>query len=589
MALIKVMDELLANKIAAGEVVEKCASVVKELVENSIDACSTDIRIDLVDSGTKEIKVCDNGIGMEREDAILCFQRHATSKIRDENDLFHIETLGFRGEALASISSVSNIILKTCKNEIGTTVVINGGKIVSVSNSDSRCGTSISVMDLFYNTPARLKHLKSLYTELANITDYINKLALSRPDIRFTLTNNGNKIISTDGSNNLLKTINSIYGINVCKKMLEVNISNEDYEISGYISLPEIHKSNRNGMVILVNGRIVRNVDINRVINDSYHSYKPDNRYPIVVLSISVDPSLVDVNIHPTKMDIKFSKMDELCNLISKMIKDKISNRNLIPKVETPKKVNTNINYQEMLNLSRSNVPSQDEEIVVNDFFVTENKVQYNLDDELNDVELLQEEKKELPELYPIGLVHGTYIICQNENGMYLIDQHAAKERVNYEIYREKLGNPSNDFVNLLFPITIELSSDEFIILKENFDVLRNIKIDIDEFGINSVIIKSHPVWLPKGYEEEALRKIIEVVLNKQKDFSIYKFNESIAIMLSCKMSIKANTNITIKEMENLIDDLRQCENPFNCPHGRPTIIFYSLSELEKQFKRSGF
>lgn len=589
MALIKVMDELLANKIAAGEVVEKCASVVKELVENSIDACSTDIRIDLVDSGTKEIKVCDNGIGMEREDAILCFQRHATSKIRDENDLFHIETLGFRGEALASISSVSNIILKTCKNEIGTTVVINGGKIVSVSNSDSRCGTSISVMDLFYNTPARLKHLKSLYTELANITDYINKLALSRPDIRFTLTNNGNKIISTDGSNNLLKTINSIYGINVCKKMLEVNISNEDYEISGYISLPEIHKSNRNGMVILVNGRIVRNVDINRVINDSYHSYKPDNRYPIVVLSISVDPSLVDVNIHPTKMDIKFSKMDELCNLISKMIKDKISNRNLIPKVETPKKVNTNINYQEMLNLSRSNVPLQDEEIVVNDFFVTENKVQYNLDDELNDVELLQEEKKELPELYPIGLVHGTYIICQNENGMYLIDQHAAKERVNYEIYREKLGNPSNDFVNLLFPITIELSSDEFIILKENFDVLRNIKIDIDEFGINSVIIKSHPVWLPKGYEEEALRKIIEVVLNKQKDFSIYKFNESIAIMLSCKMSIKANTNITIKEMENLIDDLRQCENPFNCPHGRPTIIFYSLSELEKQFKRSGF
>lgn len=589
MALIKVMDELLANKIAAGEVVEKCASVVKELVENSIDACSTDIRIDLVDSGTKEIKVCDNGIGMEREDAILCFQRHATSKIRDENDLFHIETLGFRGEALASISSVSNIILKTCKNEIGTTVVINGGKIVSVSNSDSRCGTSIFVMDLFYNTPARLKHLKSLYTELANITDYINKLALSRPDIRFTLTNNGNKIISTDGSNNLLKTINSIYGINVCKKMLEVNISNEDYEISGYISLPEIHKSNRNGMVILVNGRIVRNVDINRVINDSYHSYKPDNRYPIVVLSITVDPSLVDVNIHPTKMDIKFSKMDELCNLISKMIKDKISNRNLIPKVETPKKVNTNINYQEMLNLSRSNVPSQDEEIVVNDFFVTENKVQYNLDDELNDVELLQEEKKELPELYPIGLVHGTYIICQNENGMYLIDQHAAKERVNYEIYREKLGNPSNDFVNLLFPITIELSSDEFIILKENFDVLRNIKIDIDEFGINSVIIKSHPVWLPKGYEEEALRKIIEVVLNKQKDFSIYKFNESIAIMLSCKMSIKANTNITIKEMENLIDDLRQCENPFNCPHGRPTIIFYSLSELEKQFKRSGF
>ena len=331
MSVIKVMDELLANKIAAGEVVEKCASVVKELVENSIDAESTEIKIDLIEAGTKSIKVTDNGIGMEREDAVLAFQRHATSKLIEEEDFYHIETLGFRGEALASIASVSKITLKTCKNEVGTLVEIEGGKIISVEKSDARIGTSMEVKDLFYNTPARLKHLKSLYTELANITDYINKLALSHPNIRFILTNNNTTILNTDGRGNLLKTIKDIYGINVAKKMLEVNAEDEDYIVSGYISLPEIHKSNRNSMITLVNGRIVKNTEINRVINDAYHAYKPDNRYPVVVLNIEVDPTLVDVNIHPTKMDIKFSKIDELCTLIEQMIKEKITGRNLIP------------------------------------------------------------------------------------------------------------------------------------------------------------------------------------------------------------------------------------------------------------------
>lgn len=578
MAVIRVMDELLANKIAAGEVVEKCASVVKELVENSIDALSNEIIVELVDAGTKEIKVIDNGIGMDKDDAQMAFVRHATSKIRNEDDLFHIETLGFRGEALASIASVSNITLKTCKGDVGTCVSISGGKIVSVDNSDARRGTCISVRDLFYNTPARLKHLKSLYTELANITDYINKLALSRPDIRFVLSNNGNVILNTDGSDNLLKTIRDIYGLSVAKRMVNVSGENADYMIDGYISLPEVHRSNRNGMVVLVNGRIIRNIDLNRVINDAYHSYKPDNRYPIVVLNITVDPSLVDVNIHPTKMDIKFSKMDELCDLISRMIKDRISGRNLIPEVEVEKP--KTVNYQEVMNLNRTDFVNEytsiEEEIPVADFISEE--VSYD-----------EPRKEFLPELYPVGLVHGTYIICQNEKGMYLIDQHAAKERINYEIYMEKLGNPGNDIINLLFPITIELSNQEFIIIKENFDFIRKIGIDIDEFGINSVIVKAHPTWLPKGYEVEAIRKILEVVISKEKEFSVSKFNEKLATMLACKMSIKANTNITIEEMENLIDDLRKCDNPFSCPHGRPTIIFYSNYDLEKLFKRSGF
>ena len=592
MAVIKVMDELLANKIAAGEVVEKCASVVKELVENSIDAESNEIKIDLIDAGTKEIKVTDNGIGMEKDDAVLAFQRHATSKLKTEDDLYHIETLGFRGEALASIASVSKITLKTCKNEVGTTVEIHGGKIISVENSDARTGTSISVRELFYNTPARLKHLKSLYTELANITDYINKLALSHPDIRFVLTNNETTILNTDGRGNLLKTINDIYGINVAKKMLNVSAENRDYMITGYISLPEIHRSNRNAMVILVNGRIVRNQELNRVINDAYHAYKPDNRYPVVVLNIEVDPSLVDVNIHPTKMDIKFSNMEDLCKLITTMIKDKITGRNLIPIIkELPKKANKD-DIQENLNLTRETKIQTDlfeeneeakglfeeQELIINNDLISEEETPY------------EEHKIEpLPELYPVGLVHGTYIVCQNELGMYLIDEHAAKERINYEEFLEKLGKPSQDRISLLFPITIELSTSDYVILKENMNILEENNIEAEEFGVNSIIIKAHPTWIPRGFEEKVLNNLVEQVIQKQKDFRIEKFNEEAIKMLSCKMAIKANTNMSLEEMENIINDLRKCKNPYNCCHGRPSIIFYSRGELDKMFKRSGF
>ena len=278
MSVIKVLDEILANKIAAGEVVERCSSVVKELVENSIDAGSTEIKVELQESGVKEIKVIDNGKGMDEEDAVTCFSRHATSKIYHEEDLYRIGTLGFRGEALASIASVSKVTLTTSTGEIGTIVEINGGKIVSVSKGDSRKGTIISVRDLFYNTPARLKHLKSLYAELANITDYMNKLALSHPNIRFTLSNDSKVLFKTDGNGNLLKTIRDIYGLDTAKKMLEIRASNDDYEIFGFISLPEVNKSSRNSIVTLVNGRIVRNSELNRWINEGYHSLKPDNR-----------------------------------------------------------------------------------------------------------------------------------------------------------------------------------------------------------------------------------------------------------------------------------------------------------------------
>lgn len=615
MAIIKVMDEILANKIAAGEVVERCASVVKELVENSIDAESTEIKVELIEAGTKEIKVTDNGKGMDKEDAVTAFSRHATSKLLDEDDLFRINTLGFRGEALASIASVSDTYLKTSTGSIGTEVHIKGGKIETVTPSEARKGSIMCVKDLFYNTPARLKHMKSLYTELASITEYMNKLALSYPDIKFSLINNTNTLLNTDGSGNLLKTIKNIYGIEVARKMLEVSISDDDYEISGYISLPEVHRSSRNNMITIVNGRVVKNVELNKAINDSYHSYKPDNRYPITVLNIEVDPSLIDVNIHPTKMDIKFSKLEELKKLVTQLITTNINNRNLIPHIEISKKeevIKEKVQYDyQTLNLNRveeatesyqeSNIetskPSKKIDNKTVKIFEKEpisEKEPNNLEIEKENnqdyhQDIIETKKERLPELYPVGLVHGTYIICQNELGMYMIDQHAAKERINYEMYKKKMGTPETNSTPFLFPLTIELSNSEMIILKQNFELLRSLKFEIEEFGISSIIIKSHPTWLPSGYEDDSIRKIIEIIIHQEKNFSIEKFNEKVATLLSCKMAIKANMNITMEEMEHLITDLRNCDNPFNCPHGRPTTIFYSKYDLEKLFKRSGF
>ena len=333
MSKIHVMDEVLANKIAAGEVVEKCMNVVKELVENSIDANSDEITIKLVDSGVKEIEVSDNGIGMDEEDAKMAFQRHATSKLKNLDDLFYIESLGFRGEALPSIASVSNVRLKTSNGERGTIVTLEGGKNMQVKPSDLQKGTTITVSDLFYNTPVRLKYLKNLYVELAYIVEYLNKMALSYPNIKFTLTNNDKVILKTDGNGDLLKVIYEIYGIDITKKMIPIEGENDDYYIHGYISYPEVTKGNRNSITTLVNGRVIKNNELNKCIVDCYHTYIHKDRYPVIVLNIDVDPILIDINIHPTKMDIKFSKMDTLKELVIDLITKRLENITLIPEV----------------------------------------------------------------------------------------------------------------------------------------------------------------------------------------------------------------------------------------------------------------
>lgn len=583
---IKIMNDDLANKIAAGEVVEKCVSVVKELVENSVDAGASEIKIIVEEAGTKMIKVIDNGAGMSHDDAILAFERHATSKLYDETGLFRISSLGFRGEALPSIAAVSLVELKTSTGDVGTRIIINGGKLEKDEKADARRGTEITVSNLFFNTPARLKYLNSLYSELANICEYVNKMAFSYPNIKFVFISDDKVLLNTDGSGNLLKVIKDVYGAEVARKMKNISVFNDDYDVDGFISLPEVTRSSRNHMVTLVNQRVVRNVELNRAINDAYHTYKPETRYPIVVLNINCDPSLVDVNVHPSKLDIKFSNFDDLKELIKKGIKDVLDKSLLIPKIEMKtEQTEKPVVKEQVLNIERQNVI---EDSVIDYSLFDEPVLTVNEDIESYDQTNETEDKKVImPEMYPVGLAKGTYIICHNELGLYMIDQHAAKERINYEYYKKMLGNPNNNSIRMLIPLTVEFPSNEFIIIKQNLEVLRSMKFDIEESGINSFIIKEHPTWLKQGYEEESIKKILEVLIDQERNFSIEKFNEKTAITLSCKMAIKANTNISILEMESLINDLRKCENPYTCPHGRPTTIFYSNYELEKMFKRA--
>ena len=544
MSKIHVMSETLANKISAGEVVERCSSIVKELVENSIDAGASEIKIELLKGGLESIKVTDNGSGMDKEDAILAFGRHATSKLLRDDDLFFIDTMGFRGEALPSIASVSEVILKTSDGSSSTLIHIKGGEVLENTVGDLRTGTSITVTNLFYNTPARLKYLKSENTENYNSVNLIEKLALAHPDIKFTLMNNEKIIVKTSGSDNLLKTIHEIYGLNVSNKMLEFKNSNNDFDIYGYICKPEILRSNRNDLNTFVNDRVIRNGDINKAINDAYHTYKPDGKYPVVILKINTDPTLVDVNIHPTKQDVKISKSMELYDLIYTTIKDTLYNNLLIPNALKEESVNI-IKDSVIADIVSSMAKKEEEPIQTElNFQVDINEKQNATKIKTNEELVVNKEMKNFV-LYPVGLALGTYIIAQNEEGIFLIDQHAAQERVNYERYLNSLRKKEITTTNLLIPITIELSASDFLILKENLSILTNMGFIIEEFGVNTFVIKGHPTWILQDYEEESIRKIIDLVISVKDKFDPIKFNDHLAATLACKMSIKANMRIS--------------------------------------------
>ena len=582
---IKVMDDNLANKIAAGEVVESCMNVVKELVENSIDGEADEIEIKLIDSGVKEIEVIDNGIGMSREDAKLAFQRHATSKISNLDDLFYIESLGFRGEALPSIASVSKVRLKTSDGKVGTLITINGGNDMKVKSCDLAKGTDITVSDLFYNTPVRLKYLKNLYVELANIVEYIDKMALSYPNIKFKLSNNDNVLLETSGNGDLLKVIYDIYGANITKKMIPIDASNDDYSISGYISYPEVTKSNRNSITTLVNGRVIKNNDLNRCIIDSYHTYIHKGRYPIIVLNIDVDPILVDINIHPTKMDIKFSKLDSLLKLISNSIDDRLKTLTLIPEAN----VRTSTSFNEVYNQIKHN--DEEEEIITKkeeksyeeiklDFEVHEDK-----EEKVDSLEKSEARVARINKMNVIGNVFMTYILCYNEDGFYLVDQHAAAERINYEKYMNEFLNEGSTVIDLLTPIKIELSKDNYLRIKDRLYILEELGISCEEFGEGTFLVRSHPQWIDQKNSSKEINNIFELICQKG-EFSKEKFIDTTIMSIACHNSVKAHEYLSIDDMQWIVDNVRYCDNPFTCPHGRPTIITYTRDELDKMFKR---
>lgn len=593
------LDDLLSNKIAAGEVVERPASVVKELVENAIDAGSSIIEIEIEEAGLSKIRVLDNGAGIEEEDVLMAFSRHATSKIKNDKDLFRIRTLGFRGEALPSIASVSRIEMKTSTGGEGTHLVMEGGQIKVQEKSSSRKGTDLVVSDLFYNTPARLKYMKTVHTELGNITDIVNRLAMSHPEISFRLIHNDRKLLHTTGNGDVRQVLAAIYGLNIVKKMIPIEASSLDFTISGWVALPEITRASRNYITTLVNGRYIKNYPLVKAIQEGYHTLLPIGRYPIVMLNVEMDPMLVDVNVHPSKMEVRFSKESELNELVAASIKKAFHTKELIPaglkrKTKVVEKVEQPAFDLDHLPLAKEEqtpiqfdlppVISEAPEPVVTSPVMTEEFIQ-----PIPPIEEKPESKVEsesrVPPLYPIGQMHGTYILAQNEKGLYIIDQHAAQERIKYEYYREKVGEVEKELQEMLVPLTFEYSADESIKIIEQKGSLEEVGVFLEPFGMNSFIVRSHPQWFPKGMEQEIIEEMIEQVL-KMKKVDIKKLREEAAIMMSCKASIKANHYLQINEMGALLDELRRSSDPFTCPHGRPIIIHYSTYEMEKMFKR---
>lgn len=599
MGQIIVMEELLSNKIAAGEVVERPASVVKELVENAIDAESTSIEILLEEAGLAKIQVTDNGKGMDEADAVQSFSRHATSKITTEHDLFRIRSLGFRGEALASIASVSKISLWTSDGDnVGTKVELEGGRIISCTPAPIRRGTDIAVKQLFFNTPARLKYLKTIQTELGHSIDLINRLALSYPNIAFKLVHNGQTIIQTSGRGDLRQVLASIYGVTNVKKMVPFEKESPDFQISGFATMPEITRASKNYITILVNGRWVKHYGLNNAIVDAYHTLLPIGRYPIVVLNIETDPMLTDVNVHPAKHQIRLSKEKELMELVRQTIRSVIHRVQQPPKItekqEVKKQPSVQFDFFKPYSPPEQPVAPLTKEPTEQPTIIHEAQVQLT-EEPAPVVEPYVEEayveevvgaKQPFPDLHVVGQIHGTYIVAQSDDGFYLIDQHAAQERIKYEFYKEKVGEVNaSERQALLLPLTFHYSLDEAYRIKESLRELQDVGIFLEEFGTSSFVVREYPTWFPKGHETKIIENLIEQVLRNRKA-DIKKLREEAAIMMSCKLSIKANHYLTMHDMEQLLESLKNAKHPLTCPHGRPVIVHFSTYEVEKMFKR---
>lgn len=625
------LPEILANQIAAGEVIERPASVVKELVENSIDAGASQIEISVEEAGLKMIQITDNGEGIAPDEVALALRRHATSKIKSQSDLFRIRTLGFRGEALPSIASVSHMVIETATADSahGLHLEAKGGVIEKEEPVSRPVGTQITVSDLFYNTPARLKYVRSQQAELSHIVDVVNRLSLAHPEIAFALVNEGRELIRTAGTGKLRQAISGIYGIASAKKMVEIEAEDLDFQISGYVSLPELTRANRNYISIFINGRYIKNFLLNRAILEGYGSKLMVGRFPLAVISIEIDPYLADVNVHPTKQEVRISKEKELMTLIREAISQALKEQDLIPDaLENLAQSST----RPKVKVEQGTLPLKEPKIyydtIKQDFFLkpdvvaedvkpleedrqeivespVENKptsVQFaeRQSVESGDQEhpnlsakelakladkLDREETSTFPELEYFGQMHGTYLFAQGKTGLYIIDQHAAQERVKYEYYREKIGQVDNSAQQLLVPYIFEFPQNDALNLVHKMDALRQVGVNLEEYGANQFILREHPIWMKEEEIESGIYEMCDMLLLTDQ-VSIKQYRAELAIMMSCKRSIKANHALDDYSARDLLRQLSYCQNPYNCPHGRPVLVHFSKSDMEKMFRR---
>lgn len=600
MAHIKIMDDRLSNQIAAGEVVERPASIVKELVENSIDAGSTVLEVQVEEGGLGKIKVIDNGSGMDREDSRLCFERHATSKIKSERELFRIKTLGFRGEALPSIAAVSKVTMQTWDQHepTGTKIHIEAGEVLEMEDAPLRKGTVIEINELFYNTPARYKYLRTVHTELSHITDYMNRLALAYPAISFTLKHHDRQLLKTNGNGQTLSVIAAIYGHTTAKKMISFSAEHIDFQVEGYLGRPELSRSNRYHISIFMNGRYIKSPIVTQAILRAYQTLLPIHRFPIAVLSVKMDASLLDVNVHPAKLHVKFSKENELISWLESEMKRVLQQEQLIPEpLQETKFKSREKNDQSVFDFRLPVQEDQVEKPFKENIHVKETEAPFQLKKQIPErkestssiqgPELKEpESSKQIPLLYPLAQLHGTYILAQNENGLYMIDQHAAQERIWYERFVHKLNEPERNQQELAIPIVLEFTSTEFASVTVYEPLLNKMGLFLEQFGHHSYIVRSHPQWFPHGEEENLIREIIDYISEQKKEIEWIQVRDEVAIMMSCKKSIKANHYLSRLEMEALLEDIRQTSNPYTCPHGRPITVLITKYDIEKMFKR---
>ncbi len=570
MSIIKILPESLINQIAAGEVVERPASVVKELVENSLDAGADEIIVEIKDAGKTFIKITDNGCGMSSDDLELALQRHATSKISDEADLWKIKTMGFRGEALASIASVSKLIIRSKRNEdlAGTELQTDGGDIRIRQDVGMKTGTQLEVYNLFFNTPARQKYLKQDSTELNHVTAILNTIALGNPNLAFKFVHNGRIVFDLPQATDLISRVADVFGKATADAMLSVFYGGTDFKIDGFVGKPLLSRSTGQYQYFFVNRRPIQHFLLANTIKTAFHSLLMENKKPVFILNITIDPSLIDVNVHPRKTEIRFEDQQTMIKVIYNCVKTALEKNTLIPK-----------GYTEARRYMGDSFPKN--QSLPTGFSLTDfGREKFDVQSALSFTKELQ------PSMRSITQISNSYIVAENETGLILIDQHAAHERVRYEQLMDQFENQQKSVQPLLMPLQMELTKEEVDMIEQNKKIFDDLGFEIEPFGGNTFVVHAVPAFLSKEDLEQVVRGVLDDIFNQKNSSKIHGDVEKILTYMACRSAIKFGQKLNLPEMQELIMQMDKLKRPYTCPHGRPTMISLTLSELERMFGR---